>query len=729
MRIEKQHSTWGFSLEGGDKCNKDDMNEDDNAGDCKTSGTVTPVWETTTPPEIDSNMKNKQISNSWSVGINSTQKDMLDDDAHLKVSYSPGKKGGNFGLPLGAKLTVPEGLFGKKDSISCQVAPPSQRWRHSPVLPYYEHLTSEIFILNSTVHPLKKSVIVRIPYYQIDSEHNEINVKGKWKDEEEWVNVGFLHKSDTSSPCIELEIDRLGVFVVTFTPKKETFEVTTQGCLYNAHMSKYISVRVPKKAAEKNFQCAIQITPITEEKVKLAKEFYPFETSELENVSEIIDLIPNFQCTFRRAVSVKLPLPANVEVENESANTDIAVLAKLESGWELVDTKYRFTRTTVTCDVKSLTRFCVVKSKPDRKKRMAAAVSILEGRCEMEKGEVMAFINFQEKTWFLVLECFPKNKLDSKIAEMKEKGFRHFKKEISKPEEPVDNKQHFRRPPPIKTKSQNVPVEFEIFDGLKWTFNVSDDLKANLDSDYMENKDLQYYKHLPESLRKFVIEPKTTEERTLIGAINLTPVGINDQKVREASTMALRIEVDEETVKAYFHEEVIPEEPEVKKEKPNLDLLRTPEIKVDKPTTPFTPKFKPLPASVMERLMRTSRPQIIIERESKAITGKSLRNLSKYVPEGLTLAVHLDLPDSTITGIGFDAISNGLSMADVTYKILLYWKRTRKDKKDLAVEMLADALREMGRVEAAHVVQECHKNSKEVTPEIYSELLSKMALS
>lgn len=49
MRIEKQHSTWGFSLEGGDKCNKDDMNEDDNAGDCKTSGTVTPVWETITP--------------------------------------------------------------------------------------------------------------------------------------------------------------------------------------------------------------------------------------------------------------------------------------------------------------------------------------------------------------------------------------------------------------------------------------------------------------------------------------------------------------------------------------------------------------------------------------------------------------------------------------------------------------------------------------------------------
>ena len=133
--------------------------------------------------------------------------------------------------------------------------------------------------------------------------------------------------------------------------------------------------------------------------------------------------------------------------------------------------------------------------------------------------------------------------------------------------------------------------------------------------------------------------------------------------------------------------------------------------------------------SILIKWLNNRSSYISVERESKAITGKSLRNLSKYVPEGLTLAVHLDLPDSTITGIGFDAISNGLSMADVTYKILLYWKRTRKDKKDIAVEMLADALREMGRVEAAHVVQECHKNSKEVTPEIYSELLSKMALS
>jgi hypothetical protein len=65
---------------------------------------------------------------------------------------------------------------------------------------------------------------------------------------------------------------------------------------------------------------------------------------------------------------------------------------------------------------------------------------------------------------------------------MKEKGFRHYKKQIVKPEEPVDNKQHFRRPPPVKSKAQNTPIDFEIFDGMKWTFNVSDDIKASLDS-------------------------------------------------------------------------------------------------------------------------------------------------------------------------------------------------------------------------------------------------------
>ena len=82
----------------------------------------------------------------------------------LKVSYSPGKKGGNYGLPLGAKLIVPDGVFAKKDSITCQVAAPTQRWKYTPALQPSEHLTSEIFMLSSTLNLLKKAIVVQVSY-------------------------------------------------------------------------------------------------------------------------------------------------------------------------------------------------------------------------------------------------------------------------------------------------------------------------------------------------------------------------------------------------------------------------------------------------------------------------------------------------------------------------------------------------------------------------------------
>ena len=110
-----------------------------------------------------------------------------------------------------------------------------------------------------------------------------------------------------------------------------------------------------------------------------------------------------------------------------------------------------------------------------------------------------------------------------------------------------------------------------------------------------------------------------------------------------------------------------------------------------------------------------------VEKESKILSGKSLMTISRLVPEGLTLAVHLDLPDSTITGLGFDAISNGLGMVDVTYKILLYWKRQQKDKKDGAVEILSLALRDMGRDDVAAMALQKHKENKDLTLDCFMQ--------
>lgn len=254
-------------------------------------------------------------------------------------------------------------------------------------------------------------------------------------------------------------------------------------------------------------------------------------------------------------------------------------------------------------------RFCVVHTKPDRAKRVLTAVPIVEGRSDKEKGEVIAFLNLQEKFWFVVLECFPENKSETRIKEMKDRGFKHINKQILRREEVVDNKP-FRRAQPKQNKVKDIQG-FELFDGMKWTMEVVEDIKVSFDSDYMENKDLQYFRHLPDSCRKFVIEPKNNEEKAISGAINLIPQNVEgDGRLREASTFTLRIDLDEETVKAYFRPEFVPEEPAPVKEKPNLDLLRM-DTKEEKPAIPTIPRFKPLPATVMERLMKTSRKPII----------------------------------------------------------------------------------------------------------------------
>lgn len=96
-------------------------------------------------------------------------------------------------------------------------------------------------------------------------------------------------------------------------------------------------------------------------------------------------------------------------------------------------------------------------------------------------------------------------------------------------------------------------------------------------------------------------------------------------------------------------------------------------------------------------------------------------NLAKEIEQGLTLAIHLDISDSCITGMGFDALANGLSLVDITYRILLLWKRrsSMKYKGDRQVEALVQALEEMGRDDTAAVVMQQHKLNQELTSECF----------
>ena len=97
-------------------------------------------------------------------------------------------------------------------------------------------------------------------------------------------------------------------------------------------------------------------------------------------------------------------------------------------------------------------------------------------------------------------------------------------------------------------------------------------------------------------------------------------------------------------------------------------------------------------------------------------------SLAREVEQGLTLAVYLDISDSTITGIGFDALSSGQGLIDVTYKILLHWKRMcgrRSFHGEAQVKQLVFALDSMGRQDVAQVIWRRHKQNKEITHDCF----------
>jgi hypothetical protein len=119
-------------------------------------------------------------------------------------------------------------------------------------------------------------------------------------------------------------------------------------------------------------------------------------------------------------------------------------------------------------------------------------------------------------------------------------------------------------------------------------------------------------------------------------------------------------------------------------------------------------------------------------REPRVLTGRSLQCLAREVPAGINLAVHLEISESTITGMAFDALASGLQSADITYRILLLWKRrsaaaamgigyrmSSEAAGTAQVEALATAVDAVGYPLVAEIVRERHRANKELTADCF----------
>lgn len=75
-------------------------------------------------------------------------------------------------------------------------------------------------------------------------------------------------KQDEGQKVVELTLHQGGVFVVTYLPKKEKFELTPNGSLYTSRLCRFCTVRCPRKAVETTVSCSLKVRSFTKKKRK-----------------------------------------------------------------------------------------------------------------------------------------------------------------------------------------------------------------------------------------------------------------------------------------------------------------------------------------------------------------------------------------------------------------------------------------------------------------------------
>ncbi|XP_067933601.1 uncharacterized protein [Watersipora subatra] len=595
-----------------------------------------------------------------------------------------------------------------------------------------------------------------------------------------------LYGDDPQYPVMEFATDRLGVFVATVQPRVERVTVTDQGLLYNAKLNRYISLRFPKKCVDHDTAIEIRIIPFNMEKAEMVKESFRYnypDLNDFELATDYFEILADGGATsFRRMVSVKLPTTADGFTEEH--RDEIIIMRKdMElNQWFVVESNMKITRTTVAFDAKNLGRFVILRAPAKRKLRMKNALPVLETKMTKCRREILIFKKMLKKSWNVWIELVKPLQLTEVISKREADGIMcisrpehvsldldgqpeyavpvtrepsqsevkltdselDFAKSLSENEkkestlefrhiydvESEDNIQHSRAKPINKQLSRSKSIKkdynyIEVDDGSDCGFievggSVQPVEDAPLHPYFLEN-------HV-DNFMTFEIEPKSTDARGDIEAFikyYVENTSASDGLVTKTLVRECHFTITAEQVAEYFYveQEQEPVVDETKEEGPLSDLnIYVKDLVSAEEAAKVTAEKAREQTVTVRRLAAPLRPKRMIYREPRVLSGRSLQTLSRMIEEGLTLAVYLDMPDSTITGIGFDALSNGLSLSDVTYRILLRWKRSTRTRGDSAVEVLLKALSGMGREDIVSVVHDAHRRNSELTPASFLHL-------
>ncbi|CAI9737560.1 XP_036366689.1uncharacterized protein LOC118766927 isoform X1 [Octopus vulgaris] len=609
----------------------------------------------------------------------------------------------NYDLPLEGKLTVSSGTFKKKENIRCEVTSPNNRWCTIPPLSYDEILLSEIYMLTSScTYNLRRMAKILVPFSVVDDRYFVVKANVRWIKENDWTETEFITKCVNEINYAEITLSRLGAFAVSCIPKTEQFQLTSSGCLYYSRLSRYISVRCPRTSIDGTLNCILKMTPLTEEILTYCQQNYSLRCEDILGCSEIIDISCDQKHFFRRPVTLKLPLP-NAEARPNNRHLDeIGVLMKKsrDSEWILMENEYKFTKNTVSFEVQYLAKYCVAQAAPGRKRRLKDGMRVIEEKIDIAIGTIALFVRFEEMQWCVVVSCHSLK--NSKKIENKWKEYNFIQIQ------PEKTSQSHSSGKPLTYFRFNGP---ELKNNQTWVISVSGQMKVS-DNDE-DDIQLTYNYGLNENNKIFFIQPLGKEVNQLAGQIKVLPQDIYDEELRIRLTGLFTVEVSVNVVEAYLKKAVAIEDMEQEK----LKEAET-TIVVTVPVQPVTivkPKLTSKGSHLFELFSRSVQPSKLVDRPSSVLSGRSLMNLACVIPDAIALATHLGLSDSSISGIGFDALAGRLTTRDVNYKILLYWKRNHPGKAEEAVNELVQGINELGFNDLASLILNRHNENRGLT--------------
>lgn len=662
-------------------------------------------------------------------------------DAHSLEVPLP-KKGGECRTLDGAVLVVQSGSYNpRKDALTYSRVPATERHLHVPSLKPDETLWSEVYALGGKSRLLKAGVLVVLPvrplrHFDVQDMHLRVRCAG----EETWQYCDFAKSEKLGRPCIEFPLAKAASFVVTASPKTETFVVTDQGLLYNAKISHYVSIRFPKKSIDANqMEFSIQIRPLEPLKMALMKEELSDEVGDFVAGSDFYDIVGP-QTFFKRPLTVKLGLPA--EGFDEEHADCIALLRKSadgSGGWTLVDEQLKFTKTTVTFSTSHLGRFIVARAKPKRTQRLASMLATVELRNARVRCAVVASLRREKKSWTLWVDAAPLDAVASAVARRESVGAacvdradaRALRGQLESDEAPADGDgfrgaaggrfagRYYRsRKQQPQAKKENTYLALADSAAAAVRIEVCGDIQIVGEEESGPGQhELLFCEALRESARAFAVQPRKSDYiAAAAGVVNVYFVERENASGGGGSELArsISIPIDAQSIDDYYRPDVVVAAPEpTPMEVDAVARPPTPE-EPPRPELPRPVRLKPVSAH-LARLAESKRAAAKPVKEPRVLSGKSLQALSAYVTEGLSLAVHLGISESVITGIGFDALSNGLGLPEVTYRMLLRWKRSGRASGAERVGQLSEALKAIGRVDVAALVWECHARCQELT--------------